>query len=472
MAEILDFETTLFQALEEKTAWMDTSVLPSMLEDYRVEHSCVMNLINVLIQKGLIAPDPYKLDKKISDVMLPDEEPFSEADRNLAIGIRLSDYERIIDFLCNYFKFSVQMLTLERIKKLIALNNCFQWSSMTPTNPQPNTQGLAEILALARQGTDTLSISVINGSLSSISKTIITINSQLKQVTDLQRELYKSEIRKKILHAPDFPPDKLHDSPAAGIAQVKKLFPQYFGKQPFYSELIEEIFLENSETEGLQRQKVLLEKLKITPQKTEKKVQQVDTKSMIMDAVRNLSALAPLLTVVIDKLNENNSIVQSEHQGFGEKFMKLLRKAFGLREKPVEYTLPITDIITQTVKNEKINFQKTITDLTRRSTFYNSFSTRNSPGYQKIQSDQETVIYSFLTKQLSECQQMLTLLTAYDKFFKTAVQAGNRLRIKGLSIELTSIKNTLVKTNQRKAEYAAYIEEQQQLKKLGITDVV
>ena len=64
MAEILDFETTLFQALEEKTAWMDTSVLPSMLEDYRVEHSCVMNLINVLIQKGLIAPDPYKLDKK------------------------------------------------------------------------------------------------------------------------------------------------------------------------------------------------------------------------------------------------------------------------------------------------------------------------------------------------------------------------------------------------------------------------
>ena len=193
---------------------------------------------------------------------------------------------------------------------------------------------------------------------------------------------------------------------------------------------------------------------------------------MIMDAVRNLSALAPLLTVVIDKLNENNSIVQSEHQGFGEKFMKLLRKAFGLREKPVEYTLPITDIITQTVKNEKINFQKTITDLTRRSTFYNSFSTRNSPGYQKIQSDQETVIYSFLTKQLSECQQMLTLLTAYDKFFKTAVQTGNRLRIKGLSIELTSIKNTMVKTNQRKAEYAAYIEEQQQLKKLGITDVV
>ncbi|MBR5866299.1 MAG: hypothetical protein IKZ04_00155, partial [Spirochaetaceae bacterium] len=82
----------------------------------------------------------------------------------------------------------------------------------------------------------------------------------------------------------------------------------------------------------------------------------------------------------------------------------------------------------------------------------------------------ETEIFSFLTKQLADCQQMLTILAAFDKFFKSAVQPMNRPRLKGLSMELTSIKNILVKTNQRKAEYSAYIEEQQQMRKLGITD--
>ena len=67
---------------------------------------------------------------------------------------------------------------------------------------------------------------------------------------------------------------------------------------------------------------------------------------------------------------------------------------------------------------------------------------------------------------------MILMLYGYDKFFKTAASPLSRSRVKGITMELTSIKNTLVKTNQRKAEYSAYVEEQQQMKKLGITNVV
>ena len=65
---------------------------------------------------------------------------------------------------------------------------------------------------------------------------------------------------------------------------------------------------------------------------------------------------------------------------------------------------------------------------------------------------------------------MLILLLAYDKFFKNEVQGPNKSKVKGLTMETTSIKNTMVKTNQRKAEYAAYVEEQNQMKRLGIVD--
>ena len=37
-------------------------------------------------------------------------------------------------------------------------------------------------------------------------------------------------------------------------------------------------------------------------------------------------------------------------------------------------------------------------------------------------------------------------------------------------MELTSLKNILVKTNQLRAEYVAYIEEKEQMRKLGITE--
>jgi hypothetical protein len=75
----------------------------------------------------------------------------------------------------------------------------------------------------------------------------------------------------------------------------------------------------------------------------------------------------------------------------------------------------------------------------------------------------------YLTKQISECNHLMQLLTALDDYFKSAPMVENRSRIKGLKMELTSLKNCIVKTNQRKAEYTALIEEEEQLKKLGIT---
>ena len=37
-------------------------------------------------------------------------------------------------------------------------------------------------------------------------------------------------------------------------------------------------------------------------------------------------------------------------------------------------------------------------------------------------------------------------------------------------MELTTLKNIQVKANQRRAEYLAYVEEKEQMKKLGITE--
>ena len=102
-----NFTETLLQALDTKAQWYDTEELPRVLENYRLLHTCVKVVFEFLVKKAMITPDPYKLDKKISDIKAPDGEQFVENERSVIMGQRFSDYESTLDFLCNYYKFSV-----------------------------------------------------------------------------------------------------------------------------------------------------------------------------------------------------------------------------------------------------------------------------------------------------------------------------------------------------------------------------
>lgn len=469
MAEEFNFEQTLARALDEKTAWFNSKVEPVILDNYRILYSSANNVMGSLLQKGLIASDPYKMEKKFSDVVIPEEGEFTEFESRKVLGERLSDYERVLDFLCNSFKFSTQNLVLPRIKKLIALNNCFQWGGLVVTSEQPNTRGLAALVNAVRRGGDSMTIISINGAITAASRAIVEINGALKQTSDLQREMYKMKVRKTVVAHPSFSWAK-GDSIPETVQKIKQLFPSTVGRLPFYSELVEELVMESIAPDAVQRQQALLNRLKVVQETDEKKKVQVNTKALIMDAVRSLAGLSPQLELVIHKLRENNFLLQSQYNTPWEKFKRVFRKAFGLRPPVVEYSIPITDATTKATRNETIDFSKSVSDIIKQMGFYNALANKDSPIYQKIEAQGEPEIYSFLTKQLSECQQTLTLLLAYDKFFKNEVQSPNKSKVKGLTMETTAIKNTMVKTNQRKAEYAAYVEEQQQMKRLGILD--
>lgn len=463
-----NFNKQLFELAEAKKNWYDTEEMVKILEEYRNLLGVVNNLINLLEKKGLIQPDPYKHDKKISDIAVPDEIPFLDSERSMVIGARLSDFESMLDFICNIFKFSVATVSVERIKTLLALNNYFQWNSLVPNSTKPNTKGLAEIVQAIKMGTDTLSVSVLNETINYASKTVSRINGLLKELTDFQKEIYKIEIRKCIFEHPSYSHEKSQKSNQEALQQIKKLFPQVLGKKPFYSELIDELIQEEYSPEKQKFRETLLKKFEISSNKKEEKKIQINTKELLMDAVRALGAAAPLFEQIVQKVDENHKVLQSEHNGFLDKLLALIRQAFNRPEKPVVYTVTVTDPLTQSRKQEDINYQDFITDINRRRRTYNSFSIKKAPGYVKIESQTEKAIQEYLAKQISECNRLMQLLTALDEYFKSAPSIENRPRIKGLKMELTSLKNCIVKTNQRKAEYTALIEEEEQLKKLGI----
>ena len=465
------FSKELFSAFDEKLAWYDREELPRLLSEYRKLHAYVENLINTLLNKGSINEDPYKLDKKISDVPSIDDGFYNENERNMVIGMRLSDLESALTFICNYLTFSVSNLNLDRIKKLTSLNAAFQWNSVSTNTTKPNARGLAEILTTLRQGSDALTISVINDSISNAGKSTAIINGVLKQLVDFHKELYKVEIRKVLFTHPSFVAANPAPNPQAYMAQIKKIYSSVMGKQAFYTELVEEILVENFGPRAEEVQKALLEKLQVNKSETIVKEKTIDTKEILMDSVRILAGLVPQLTQVISKIEENKKLLESEESSFFERFINFLRKIFNIQARKIHYRLTITNPITREQKTETLEIEQFLSSLNNRVRYYVSFSLKKTPGYKKIELLSNDKIVEFIVKQLAENQAILDTFAALEDYYKANISTLQQNKIKGIKMESAAIKNTLIKTNQRKAEYVTIIEEEEQMKKLGISNV-
>ncbi|WP_296325745.1 hypothetical protein [Treponema sp. UBA3813] len=465
-----NFTETLLQALDEKAQWYDNTELPQILDNYRLLHTCVKVIFDFLVKKALITPDPYKLDKKISDIKAPDSGQFVENERSVIIGQRFSDYESTLDFLCNYYKFSVSQLSIGNIKKLIDLNNSITWNSFSANSNKINTRVLATMIFSARQNSDALTASMLNDNLSKASHALTDINSALKEYTDFQKEWYKGQIRKNVIMSPSFDANKALSDHASEMQQIKKNFAAGMGKIPFYNELIEEIIQEDQGEKKADLQQKLLAKLNIKKEESKKAEKRIDTKALIMGALQVLGATPPQLGGIAQKIQDNHDILESEHNTFMDKLKRALRKAFGLEEKPLYYTITITDQTTGAKRTERINYQTFITDLATKARRFASVAQTNSPGYKKIASMPEEKIAEFVAAQIMDCNKLMVLLGALDDFFKTTASPMNKSKIKGLKIDITTLKNSVVKANQLRVEYTSYIEEEEQMKKLGITE--
>lgn len=465
------FTENLLHALEEKTQWYDNTELPALLENYRLLYSCVKTLFDFLVKKTLITPDPYKMEKKISDIVPPDNSQFIENERSTVMGLRFSDYESTLDFLCNYYKFSVGNLTIQNIKKLFDLNAAFLWNSFSVNSNKTNTRVLATIVLDARQNSDMLSISMINDSLSKASKALTDINTSLKTFSQFQKEVYKGNVRKNVLFSPSFDSEKAKASPAAEFQQIKKCFAAAMGKVPFYNELIEEITQEDLSENKEDLQKKLLDSLTVSKQESEKESKKIDTKAMLMTVVNAFGALPVQFTQIAQKIQENHDVLESEHNSFMDKLYRTLRKAFKIEEKPLFYSVAIIDPGTGAKKHEKVNYQQLLADISGKIRKYTAVAQKNSPSYKKIAAMPEEKIFEFVSSQISECNKTIVLYNALDEFFKVTVSPENKSKIKGLKIDIASLKNSIIKANQYRAEYSAYIEEEAQMKRLGIGTV-
>ncbi|MBP5283437.1 MAG: hypothetical protein J6Y93_02080 [Treponema sp.] len=466
-----DFNQQIIQLIEQKGQELDSKELPKLQENYRLHLTCIRNLFDALTNKNLITPDPYKKEKKISKIIVPENTEFSENERSVVLGIRCSDYETMIDFVCNYMRFSVSQLTMDKIRKLLELNATFAWNSLTENSSKPNTKALANCIKSLRTGAPPIILSLIKDTTHKSSEAINEINEGLKSLAEYQKEAYKVDVRRAVLSNPSFNKEKSYTSTTEMISEIKRLYASCMSNRPYNAELINEIALEETAPDKAERQKTLTQKFQPQKDDSRRKENQVDVHELLMEGIRVLGSLSDQFELCVHKIAGNHEILQSEHNSFKDRFIKMIRRMFNLASPDVEYPLIIIDKKTEAKRKEILKYNEFFTNLAKRGRYYASFTARHSPGYNRIYALEEDKALEFLNNQIGDCSRIHTLLGALDDYFKNSVNALDRAKIKGIKMELTAIKNILVKTNQYRAEYVAYREEQEQMKRLGITDV-
>lgn len=467
-AENEDFNARIVKAVDDKTAWFNSNVLPKVQEGYRNHLIFVKNLTNALQRRSLITPDPYKNDKKITDVGLIDEAAFNDTERATQLGIRIGQYENMVDFICTYVKFAVEQLPTAKIKKLVDFNNTFSWGSLTPNSARQNTKALGSALMELKTTTQGggVAMGMLFESITKTAKDLEEMSRELKAVGAFQKERYKGEIRKAIVAK--LSPETRANATAL-LDEIKKQMPTALPRRPFSAEIVEELVKEETAPNRDELRNKLLQHLKVQEMKVEKEEETVNVHEIIMGAVLALGSMTDQYNIVIGKVITNHDILASEDRGFRQKLANLFRRLFGLADPPVEYEVIINKKGSDEKTKEVINYNSFMAAFSKRIKFYTSLSSEDSPNYQKMNSQTDDFVFNWVNKQMTENGRLQVLLGALDEYFKQNTTGANRAKIKGIKMELTTLKNALVKVNQLRSEYASYIEEAEQMKKLGIT---
>ena len=452
-----EYRTALEQALNAQAGWLEKSEFPKFKEEFRAYHTAFSTLYKVVIQKKLINEDPYKQEAKVGEIKTP-KAISAEGDRKDQLTMSLSAYDNQLDFLVNFFQFSLDFLDLENIKRIVNLVRYIDWANFSPDTQSSTTKAVVDLISQARIGADAFTANMINESLGKLSKGTGSIMAYLKVISNHNRESYKLDIRQAIT-------GPMND---VTVEAVKKKFPPAMPGKPFYPDLVQELIKEDYSQGGEQLRSGILKQLAVPEEKPKTIKKEVNFKVTLIDGLLIISAVGPAVGDIIPKMDENHMLIQNRKLSFGEKFKELIRQMFNKEPDPIIYEIEYIDQVKGIAVKEKINFNVFRVDLDKRLRNYASYSVRNS---SKLEALDEKQLLGILEKTIRDAQYLQKVFTGLDEFFKTEAPRESREKVKGIKPELATIKNAIIKANQKRYEYSAQLEQEEQFKRLGVNPV-
>lgn len=463
-----DYLADLAKRLRDTGTELEMSALPALKGDINNLKNTFGSLLGLLKKKGLLSDDPYQYAEKISDIEPVPNDPFLESQRLTVVSIRMHHFDSQLNYLADYFQFSLDSMTLPRIRAVTQLLRYVRWESFTENHQETNTRVVAEIIGRVRKGEDSISAGLANDMVSQMNNLTAKVFETLKRVTLYKREEYKALLRTSFWSGMNLASEEVSGNPDNVQRKIKKEFAAHLKGQPYIQELVKELLDEDFAPNGPALRAEVLNKLQVKRTTSEKPKAVVDPRLELMEAARTLSAYNVPLDSSLRKLQENAALLDTSQDSLGERFQRWIRSLMGIKNKPRVFMIDMVDPGTGATKQERLEFDPFVAEAQTRVRVLVGITNRNGPQFQALLQRGEDEILSWFERQFIDAAKTVERLNGLDVFFKTEVPRERRLQVKGIKAEVAQIRTNMANANKQRHEAVARREEQEQLKRLGV----
>ncbi len=453
------FSIRVAEAIEERRQGIQADELPRLRELFRLLHASVQGLHQILIRKGLVQEDPYKSEQRISDITPPVDDSYLESEQERTIGIRLDAYDNTLVFLNNSFEFRLEALGFRELGKLSAVAQYIRWNAFTSHSEKPTTRALADLLHRARGGQDSLAAGVISDSLEQLRKNLEAILDHIQAISVLKREEYKQVLREQVLPS-------IAGPPSLDEIRVKHKALSLPGK--LIEELAEEVLAETIGDRRDERRREVLDRLRPAKRMDRKARPKETLRDALVSAIRGLAAASRALDTISEHFCVNIEVLRSGKRSFSQRFREWIDRMTNREPQKTSYQIEYLDEATGAQHTQVVVFDDFVDLMGKKARLYGSFLARSGDPWARLQAASDEQLYKFVEKELGECHRIHRRAAALDEVLKRGVDTEERRKMKGVKIELTSLKNAIATAGRLKHEYVARKGELEQMKRLGI----
>ena len=446
--------------IQEKRSFIDPEVIGILVDSISEYRKTFEALLTTLINSGLLIKDIYSGSMSATELRIPSSEPIHGKRRRDEISIRLADYLKQLFYLEDYFEFSLESLTPERVKNLRCLFGYINWSSMSHNSVSPNERIMADIENTLAASEDKLHRRVFSDGKKQLEELTGKIYCGLDDLSVYLREEYKLEVRERVIPLAGIPPELFTNQADEAVLLLKKVFKVEMGGSPFYTSFIKEILREDFSEKSDILKATVLTALRTHRSKVKEEIFEFHDRSeadknLLIEGIRRLSGAGPALINIAEKLRLNADIVEERKLTLFQRLRFFFRKKDYLDDRQRIYTIIMFNPAEEPPNSLKLNFNKYISDLTAEGRLLLGYSNQDGSSFLDIKKLSNEELEAELIKHIKILYGCMKKLPAIDLYLRDRATNAMRGTMKGIKLDLNDIQSSIIKSNNRRLDYKA-----------------
>jgi hypothetical protein len=471
-----EFLKRLEAALEARRSRLDERV-PLLKEAVRTYQQRYQALFELFIRKALIREDPYNYGQKPDELGAPSDEPFLDADKRDEVSYRLDSLRRHLETIATTWKLDADGLNLAKLKRLSAIVRYLPWAGLSEQSPSPTAKVVAQFVNSIRMGTDRVHAVVAKDAVNQLAQSQRELALLVAEFAAYQRERWKAELRAKANPKTALDRQRSETKREENLRELRRTVADTMPGSPFYPELANEVLDEELSPRAEQMRDRLIESLvreeEHAPAPAPKHVPPLPDRNALLDAVRLLARSEAEMQSALATLTANAERLAGPTRGFLGFLHRLVAALAGRRAKEriveVEYLDP------DGTRHETVALAPFLDSLKSKVDLMASLGDETGQAFVRLAAAADDQLLEFVERQLSDLMVMHRRMGGVNAALQAEApagrSAGHRGEAKGIRIELSAVKNFLVKASQRMHDYTARLEELQkyQASSMGFT---